>query len=668
MQQKQTTSPTGNRYRNKSLDGLRALAIASILIYHLKLPWLPSGHLGVVVFFVLSGYLLTTSIARSPQVLRQWGHRLRRIWPSTFVLVSVTGVLCATLSHVLLTKMRPDVLPALGCFLNWSYIVNQVSYFSQIGGPSPILHLWYVGVDLQFFLIWTPLLIILLKVGKKFARRVALLLAIGSGIWMAVAFHLWGDATRVYYGTDTRAFSLLLGSWLAFAFPLGRIPAVGKRLLVRPVGDHNTRSRRHRYRATALANLAGICSLAAIGTAMVLLPADTPAYYYGGFFAASILAVVLVSTLLAPRSVLGVICSFPLLTWMGRRSFALYLWHYPIFQLMAADKTTTSWKLRLAAVGVTIVAAELSYWLVERPFAPRAQRPDAHGTLRTAQLAVTSLAAVAAAGYTAYALATIPDETLVPESAIVSTGESASEARQINKETSLSREADDRALLEQLKHDNANARTANGKPASTADDQKSETKQETKKQPEKVTLTDQTIVHAPESETKKSISDPVLIGDSVPGDADWSVRLPDALIDTFIGRRPDQALEVIKGYLDQDVVGKTVVYACFSNTTATPEQLEEMIEVAGNRTVYLVGTVNPDGFQDQANANLQDAANNHDNVTYVDWPAVLEGHLKEYLWADETHLKPEGAEVYVDMVTRAVAQAIVDAGGTTAEP
>jgi flavin-binding protein dodecin len=146
------------------------------------------------------------------------------------------------------------------------------------------------------------------------------------------------------------------------------------------------------------------------------------------------------------------------------------------------------------------------------------------------------------------------------------------------------------------------------------------------------------------------------------------VRLPDALIDTYIGRRPDQAIEVMKGYLDQNVVGHVVVYACFSNTTASAEQLEEMIEIVGeDREVYLVGTVNPDGFQDQANELLQEAADGHDNVHYVDWPEVLEGHLKEYLWADDTHLRPEGAEVYVDMVTRAVAQAMVDAGGTTTE-
>lgn len=688
MQPKRTPASPAARPRIRALDGLRAVAIVAIMLYHLRLPWMPSGHLGVIVFFVLGGYFATTAVTRAHDgtdtshlrsLLQTWWRRIRRIVPSVVVLVVVTGALCGALNHVLLTKMRPDVLPALGFFLNWSYIVRGTSYFSQIGGPSPLLHLWYMGVDMQFFLVWSALLMLSLRVGKVFARRLSLLLAVASAVWMGVAFYLWGDVNRVYYGTDTRAFALLLGSWLALAFPAGKVPVVAKRLLVQPVGARRRNARGQRYRATTFAHLAGLLSMAALVLAMALTPAETPFYYYGGFAAAALVSTLLAATLLAPKSVLGNILSIPPITYVGTRSFALYLWHYPIFQLMAADKTTTSWKMRLLAVGVTIVAAEVSYWLVERSFAPRPKDASTHHMGRIARMATVTSLTLATAGYAAFALVTTPDETLVPEEAIVSTGESADKARDVrsNKGTVGTQDAagaQDSANKGQATNTGAkdDKTAADGKATTDgkkdADGKATTTDDKTQKKTEakKVTLTDDTIVHAPKAETTKDVSDPVLIGDSVPGDADWSVRLPNALVDTYIGRRPDQAIEVIKGYLDQKVVGHVVVYACFSNTTASAEQLEEMIEVCGkDRQVYLVGTVNPDGFQDQANELLQEAADAHDNVHYVDWPAVLEGHLKEYLWADETHLRPEGAVVYVDMVTRAVAQAMVDAGGTT---
>ncbi|MDO4797591.1 MAG: acyltransferase family protein [Coriobacteriales bacterium] len=677
MQPKRTTSSPSARPRMRALDGLRAFAIVAIMLYHLKLPWIPSGHLGVVIFFVLGGYFATTTVARAFDdastshlrgMLDAWWRRIRRIVPSVVVLVVVAAALCGTLNHVLLTKMRPDVLPSLGFFLNWAYIVRGTSYFTQIGGPSPLLHLWYLGVDMQFFLVWSVLLTLSLRVGKVFARRLSLLLAVASAVWMGVAFYLRGDMNRVYYGTDTRACALLLGSWLALAFPVGRVPAIAKDLLVEPVGARKRNARGQRYRATPFSQLAGIVCVAVLVLGMALVPADTPLYYYGGFALASLVSTLLLATLLAPKSLMGTILSFPLFSYVGRRSFSLYLWHFPIFALMAADKTTTSWKMRLLAVVVTFVVAEVSYWLVERSFVPRPKTEAAHRMGYITRMATVASLTLATAAYAAFALVTTPDETLVPEEAIVSTGESADKARDVRGTQSAAgaQTGSDKGQATADKNKTDAKDATNAKTDKNAKDKDKKTEQTT--EPKKVTLTDGTVVHAASGETSKGVSDPVLIGDSVPGDADWSVRLPDALVDTYIGRRPDQAIEVIKGYLDQKVVGHVVVYACFSNTTASAEQLEEMIEVCGkDREVYLVATANPDGFQDQANELLREAADAHDNVHYVDWPTVLEGHLKEYLWADETHLRPEGAVVYVDMVTRAVAQTMVDAGGTTSE-
>lgn len=677
--------------RNSGIDGLRALCVVAIILYHLNLPWVPSGHMGVVAFLVLSGYFTTSTIMRLMEaekraaivsLFRAWGRRLLRIVPSVVALVTIVGTICAVGNHVLLTKMRPDVLPSLGFYLNWSYILRNVSYFDLIGGTSPLLHLWYMGVDLQFYFVWTLMLFVLARIGTPVARRVALLLAIASGIWMAFLYVPGADPSRIYYGTDTRAFSLLLGSWLALAFPLGQRPQLLSRVLVRPPKDEGAEGAPE-FRATIFASLLGVLALGGIVASMILLPSDSDIWYRGGMFAFSALVVVLMATMLAPRSILGIILGLAPFRALGTRAFALYLWHYPIFLIMGANKTTTVWWMRLAAVGISLVAAELSLRLVERPFAPKTHSPKedkskaSHNSEvppRRPRLAmVFSIIVIAATGaYTYYALANTPDESLVPKESLVSTGTGANQAMDLSqtKPSNSSSSSSSSSTSSAASSGSASSASASSSSSKT-DGNASQSKDK------KVQVTDRTIVHAPAAEVSKGIREPVLIGDSVPGDAGdefiytglgWDTRLPDALVDTFIGRSPHQALEVLQGYLSQSAVGQVVVMACFSNSTPYPETLDAMIEAIGpQRRLYLVGTVNPDGFQEEANENLKNAANAHDNVYYVDWPSVLEGHLEEYLWADATHLRPEGASVYVDMIVHAIAQDIVNSGGSVSE-
>ena len=736
MQQKSKSARIG------SIDGLRALSIIAIFIYHLNLPWLPSGHMGVVVFLVLSGYFATTTLVRSharstqsfpTKLAGTWGKRLLRIMPSVVALIAIVATLCAIFNHVLLTKMRPDVLPSLGFFLNWSYIMRDVSYFDMIGGTSPLLHLWYIGVDLQFFLVWTLVLSVFLMVGKRFARVCALLLVLASGICMVLLYVPHADPSRVYYGTDTRAFSLLLGSWLALAFPLGKKPEVFRRLFVRPI----SKTGRHtdsRVKATVASHMIGLLAFGGIVASMVLIPADSALWYRGGMFAFSLLTTFLVATMLAPGNLMASILGFAPLRVLGKRSFALYLWHYPIILLMSAQMSTTVWYLRLAAVGVALVAAELSLRLVEQPFsslialrAPQASEkndekkgPEKKRTKksraearkerrrkraeerRLAELqrqlkrrrvcvAVSSVLVAAAGAYAYHAFATTPDASLVPEESLVSTGVAANQAMDVSARREQAKKESENAGANSSSSSSSSEKTTSS-TKSDRDEAKAETsakkkaEEEAKKEAAKkaeeeakkaVTVSESTILHAPQSETSKGIFDPLLIGDSVPGDAGddlvpngagWDTRLPNALIDTFIGRSPYQSLEVLRGYMDQKAIGKIIVLACFSNSSPSIETLNAMMEAAGqDRQVFLVGTVNPDGFQDEANANLQETANRYANAHYVDWPAVLDGHLKEYLWADATHLRPEGAAVYVQMVVNAIAQEMVNVGGTTSE-
>ena len=216
-------SGTKSRYI-PALDGLRAFAVLAVIAYHLGMQWAPGGLLGVTVFFVLSGYLITsllliewdnTETINLPQF---WLRRVRRLMPAIVLIIVCTAALCALFDHSLLTKLRDDMWAALLWVTNWWYIFQDASYFDALGAPSPLTHFWSLAIEEQFYLIWPPLLfaMVSMHMSKPNTRRVVLGLAAASALAMMVLYNPAADPSRVYYGTDTRVFSLLLGAWMAF--------------------------------------------------------------------------------------------------------------------------------------------------------------------------------------------------------------------------------------------------------------------------------------------------------------------------------------------------------------------------------------------------------------------------------------------------------------------
>ena len=653
--------------RVSSLDGLRTLAILSVVAYHLGVSWLPSGHMGVVMFLVLTGYLVTGSLVRAFErkgslgigdVGRFWLRRLKRLWPAMVAMVLIVALACIVCNHVLLTKMRPDILPALLGFLNWSYIAGGQSYFAQIGSPSPLTHLWYIGIDVQMC-VALPLVVALclrLGVGRVALRRGLLAAALSSAVLMGILYDPLADPSRVYYGTDTRAFSVLVGAWLALAWPLGGLPSAGIGLWVepgRPVGlgrDHVA------PRATPFSQTLGVASLAALVCIMAFVPSSSPFFYYGGMMLVSLLSAALMAALMVPGSVLGRVFALKPLAWLGERSYGVYLWHYPVIHLLGAD-APAPWWLMLAAVALSVVLAELSWVLLEKPVSDGRALSSVKGLVgavgdrrapapRDAVPAALCLAVLAAVGI---GCAVVPETTLVPQEAIVSTGASAAAGMDLSQ----GRPGQDAS--------SASAQTGGDAPQ-PAEEQVAALEQ-APAMPE-----GPFVLYAAASALEQGHYEPLLIGDSVPGDTPFYGTFPNGLIDSYIGRRPDQAIAVFQDYLDQGVVGHVVVFAVFSNTVAYPEQLDQMVAMAGpDREVYLVATVNPDGFQEEANQYLRECDDRYENVHYVDWPATVAGNEDVYIYPDGTHLTPEGAPHYLDMIARAVGPTVVADGGR-AEP
>ena len=665
-----TPAPASRTRRVPSLDGMRTLAILAVVAYHLGVPWLPSGHMGVVMFLVLTGYLVTGSLVRTferkgslgiADIGRFWLRRLKRLWPAMVAMVLLVALACIVCNHVLLTKMRPDVAPALLGFLNWSYIAGGQSYFAQIGSPSPLTHLWYIGIDAQMCIV-LPLAVALclrLRVGRVALRRGLLAAALVSAVLMGVLYDPLDDPSRVYYGTDTRAFSVLVGAWLALVWPLGGIPSARPDLWVEPRRTPGADGSSSALRATPLSQAVGFASLAALVSIMAFVPSSSPFFYYGGMVLVSLLTVGLMASIMVPGGVLGRLFSLKPVVWFGERSYGVYLWHYPVIHLLGAE-APAPWWLMLAAVALSVVLAELSWVLLEKPVSDGRALSSVKGLVGAvgdrrapapcdAVPAALCLAVLAAVGI---GCAVVPETTLVPEEAIVSTGTSASAGMDLSQGRPGEGAADGSAA----------PTGAGGETPQLTEEQVA--------QPEQAPALPEGpfVLYAASSALEQGHYEPLLVGDSVPGDTPFYETFPNGLIDSYIGRRPDQAIAVFQDYLDQGVVGHVVVFAVFSNTVAYPGQLDQLVAMAGpEREVYLVATVNPDGFQEEANQYLRECADRYDNVHYVDWPATVAGNEGVYIYPDGTHLTPEGAPHYLDMIARAIGPTVVADGGR-AEP
>lgn len=656
----------GARLRSRSIDGLVGLSIAILICTEIGIPGFSLGRRILSVLLVVAGYLTTCAIVRTFDanhgahplvVLRVLWQRLRHVWPSLFCVIALAAAICGPLNIALLAAMKPDVVPALGFFANWTDLIRNAT---PSNSPSPLGYMWFPSLEMQLFVIWLCVAAFLQQTGKVWARRLTMIFSTLSAFWLVLQCVTGGNLVRVSFATDTRLCSYLFGAWLAFAFPQGRVPNVGKNVLLKAMDAPTNRTRRRRYQATPVAHVLGIISLAGIVGVVVALPEGGTLLSGISILVISLLTVTLIASLLAPGSLCGRMLALSPFTWLGSRALCIYLWLHPLFCIVTSGKEQISWPLIAAAVIATLVAGELTYRLVLLPFAS----PATAGTRRQSaiapyRLATVGLIIVIAAVFGAQSMSKIPTEAIAwnNSASSVTSPSNAPSATQTTLDTAKQTNDDSSAAAPEAKEKSQAQSTADSasKDAATASSSSNKGEQ----------IGETTKIHASPDETKNGRYDPVLIGDSVPGDADWS-RLPDILLDTYIGRRPDQAIEVMRGYLDQDAVGKVVVLACFSNITPTADELDTFAALLGSqRQIYVVGTVNPDGFMDEANQVLKDAAERYDNVHYVDWPAVAKDHEKDYLWDDATHLRPEGSVAYANMVIKAIAHDIIAAGGTT---
>ena len=363
MDTKPVSGKVGVRHIS-SIDGLRAIAVAAVVLYHLGISWIPGGFLGVDLFFVISGYVITRlildSINQSSALdLRAfYAARLRRIYPGFIFMVICTIIFIGVWAPEAIKRFLTDLPYALTGSINWYLVARNQDYFETIGRPPLLQHTWSLAVELQFYLIWPIILLTVLKYfGKKNVARIALAIAIISGVTLFIVSLSLDQAnakqiSHIYFGTDTHSLGLFLGSALAVSWiPQNLSAAITKR-------------------AQDVIDGIGVVGLLGLISVFLFIDQSNANLYRIAFPLAGIFGCLVIISLVHPASRFAPIISTAPFRWVGQRSYGIYIWHWVIFQVTrpSVDLSGQTWALYLARVLLVLALADISLRWVEIPF------------------------------------------------------------------------------------------------------------------------------------------------------------------------------------------------------------------------------------------------------------------------------------------------------------
>ncbi len=675
------------------LDGLRALAVVAVLLYHAGLAWIPGGFLGVEVFFVISGYLITALLVtewrqRGRINLKTfWLRRARRLLPALYLVVAATLAYAVVFLPGEVAGLRGDALSAFGYFTNWYLIFGNESYFEAMGRPSLLRHLWSLAVEEQFYLLWPPVVAFGASLGAQRWRLrrlmfVSLAVAGVSALAMALMYVPEIDPSRIYYGTDTRAAGLLIGAALAFVWRPGeRVSREGCVRLGRPrrVPSGGRLRRRWGWTLPALLDVVGLAALGGLVFFCLRLDEFQPALYRGGFAAVSLTTAALILALAHPHARVGrFVLGWRPLRWVGERSYGIYLWHWPVFMVTrpGLDVPLEGPKLLALRLAVTLLLAHLSYRYVEQPVrsgAPgRAWRRlrQARGprrrtlALRWAVSIAATLAFCAVLGLAvARAEAPAPPAYLAAQE-IHTTETTAPEPADKAGDTRGQVDGDQRGGAStplSQKDDGASRNEA----AEKATDDKDPAQAETPKKdvPEKAASgKDASDKDAPEKDPpekeapgkeKAVASAPVgpvsAIGDSVMlGSAAVVQKEVDELsvMDAEVGMQVSYALDVLRSRRAAGQLGETVIVHLGNNGAFTADKFDEMMRVLSDvdRVIFINVRV-PRAWETSNNEVIYAGVQQHSRAELIDWYSASAGQPELFV-TDGVHLQPPGQRFY----------------------
>ncbi|WP_027094269.1 acyltransferase family protein [Cohnella thermotolerans] len=698
------------------LDGLRALSVLAVIAYHLDLPWAPGGYLGVGVFFVLSGYLITDQLVAKWQRDRRldlksfWLRRARRLLPAMLLMIVAVSAWLAAADPSRLRSLGGDVLSAVTYVNNWWLIYHKVSYFESFGPPSPFGHFWSLAVEEQFYLLWPLLLIVGLKFVPQRGKLAGLMIAgaAASAIAMALLYSPDADPSRVYYGTDTRVFGLLIGAALAVVWPSAKLPED-----VRP-------------RVRIGLDIAGAVALALVLYMMGSMQEYDAFPYRGGLALLSLAAALLVACLAHPASRLARLLAAKPLRWLGVRSYGIYLWHFPVIALTspAVDTDGVNGLRAALQVGASLALAALSWKFVEEPILRGLWKKRLASLLarfKNKEAIRKQVAAVMTAGMAFILCVSCVGTGPVGEANAVSSGNDAA-ASQPPVDASQPETNPDptgtpsKAVAYKPPASGATTATGTAKPlppakpgagkpgassnagqttgsgsgsqgnkqtagggavgngkgsgnGQTAGSQQPSGKDSaggagqtnaggSKNGGSSASAGDGANAGAPDAapQSGKGIT---VIGDSVIlGVKPYLEKLlPGIVVDGEVGRQLSAAHEAVDAHSAAGDLGDLVILELGTNGSFSKKKLTALLDSLGpDRRILLVNTRVPRKWQDSVNDMLKEAASDYDNATLVDWYASSEGK-DEYFGEDGVHLTRTGAEFYAGMLAEAIGKA-----------
>ncbi|WP_100487965.1 acyltransferase family protein [Sporolactobacillus pectinivorans] len=617
-----------------SLDGLRAIAVFAVIFYHLGFPWASGGLLGVSVFFVLSGYLITDILLAewgergSISLKTFWMRRARRLLPALFFTLAALFIWLLFFRPSMLSSFRDDALAAIFYVSNWWYIFHHLSYFQSYENPSLLTHFWSLGVEEQFYWIW-PVFILFAFRHPKIRRYLFVITLVGavlSAALMAVLYQPGADPSRIYYGTDTRAFSILIGAALAMILPSRKFTnplSAGSRILLEAAGT-----------------LGFIVILA-----MIAFSNEYDGFIYrGGMFGMSVAAAAVIAAAVHPSTWFGKVLGILPLRWIGVRSYSMYLWQYPIIilSLNNFDAGVPRFARFFVEIVLIIVISTLSLELIENPF-----RSGAVGRFfknyvfnKPASVKWRILSVLAASLVIVFACA-----------GVFAQSRNSAAVKKSNAGESIQAVQQKDATNTQVKSDTA-AKTR----------QKRNTEAKTQPVSKTAAVTNNTATVTKKSGNLNQVQalqqDHVtVIGDSIMEDIKpyLGPSFSHITINARVGRQFDEAFGIVSQMKSAGTLGNIVIVELGTNGPVTMSQMSLLIQQIGSKTHIIVTTTRvPRPWQDLVNQTMRQAAAEYPNISLVDWYAASSGH-PDYFAPDTVHLNPIGSKIYAGLLFNAVA-------------
>lgn len=731
--------------RNAAIDGMRAIAIIGIVAFHLRPIVFNGGFLGVTMFLVMAGYFSTVSLLKmfsekndknshldgnqesqkkKSKLITYFKYlfqRVKRIWPSTLGVIALSAPLMWLFSPSLLTKLQSDALSGATFSSNMAYILRKVSYFEQSGLPSPIKHLWYLGLIMQMFICWPIILCAILKIVKsKFVRMlVTATLAIVSALTNIAITILYGEGqtiARVYYSLDTRACEFLIGALLAMyctwfsGKSAIKIISDACRYIVGSKSEkeqienqeNDSQNGKNKGRQPILESIVGFAALAFILFCFIKQDGLKTWIVYGGYALFAIVCAILMHACMLKNNICAKILGTNILSYLGKRSFAIYLVHFPILEVLNPATRTTHITLfeQILQCVIVVAIAEVFYRIFEMPFASKymtfsvssvsAKSKDAKDNskddskdknknldLSSDTLSVKSkniklpfvlrklATTVCAAACIALIAAPLNWSSIAQERSIQLRPELASQ-EQNNKTHSQNGKQKPESGQSSKSNNKSNNKSKQNQKRKVGGKRQNITKQTLPTKPsahrvlnpiaEKVPANINTKPWKIDSKQDVCTADITMVGDSVTeGAKPYLIKaLPNAWIDGKVSRQIFHGAEDYQKDIAEKHPGSVVIYELGTNGPPRDESvLQNMVNITGGKPVYFVTTRVPQPWQDETNAKLRAFASKRKNVGIIDWNGTSAGH-SEFLTDDGIHLTPIGGPQYARMIRLAV--------------